>query len=271
VIGFKIHYCLKKLGSRTFYYEKRAEEDGRCSLLFILAGKAGFSFKNTRIIAGRNDVLCWDHGDLQEAHLVAGAAFSFYEVIFEMAFTSFEKTSLKAIGFPYLIKVGKPRPVLSLIENIYRTYQTRSRYHLLKCSTLGLSLLRALEEGKIAPGRARTPEAEVMDKRIRQSLAYLARNYKRALDVPTLARGASMHRSYFSRLFRKATGMSPYRYVLEYKIRKAQDFFLDYNYSPERQFIASELGFHDFSHFYRTFKAVTGLTPAQFVAKYRAG
>jgi AraC family transcriptional regulator len=58
--------------------------------------------------------------------------------------------------------------------------------------------------------------------------------------------------------------MSPYQYILEVKISKAKNFLL--NYAEERLYIGAELGFNDYSHFYRAFTKITGMTPSRFIA-----
>ena len=55
--------------------------------------------------------------------------------------------------------------------------------------------------------------------------------------------------------------------MTEYKIRRAKDFLLSYD-EPLLN-AGEELGFHDYSHFYRTFKRVTGMTPSEFVRRHK--
>jgi AraC-like DNA-binding protein len=128
-----------------------------------------------------------------------------------------------------------------------------------------MRLLRLLEETRLKPdGILRGPEAG-MDERIRDTLNYVGANYKARLKVADLAKRVRMHAVHFNRLFRSMTGLSPNKYVLEKKIEKARDFMRLYGDQPNST--AIELGFHDYSHFFRTFKRLSGMTPSQ----YRAG
>jgi AraC-like DNA-binding protein len=272
IIGARARVCLKKIHSRThFYGGKEFRGEGVSALFFVLDGKAAFEFKDASFVAGKNDLVLWDHGDLLRSTMVPGVPVSFYQIRFDLVSDRLQDTTLRGSGFPHLNRVRNSAGVRSLIKEIYRTFTAKDRYSLQECSALIIRVLRDAEEQKrYLGGKARRRIRGRMDLRIRSTLEYLALNYKKSLDIPALAKIASMHRSHFARLFKETTGMSPYRYVLELKIKKAQDFFLDCDYSPERQYISSELGFHDYSHFYHVFRKVTGLTPSEFVKRHRA-
>ena len=77
---------------------------------------------------------------------------------------------------------------------------------------------------------------------------------------------AGVQRSQLTRLFKQDTGMSPHRYVLEMKMNRARQFLMTNTEYPGS--VALELGFHDYAHFYRTFKKMTGMPPSQYVKKY---
>jgi AraC-like DNA-binding protein len=268
IIGIHVQLSRIRRNFRTYYFSKKEREGNRgCTLFLIDSGKASFDFGSTRIIGAKGDIICWDEGALAETCVVPGHTLSYHGIVFDILSKKPDKMRLSDLGLPFLIKVKNPRTIRSILDEIHRTFTGRASYRLQECSALGLRLFLALEEGRLFGKSRPLPIEKEMNHRIRETLFYINRNYKKQLDVPTLARRAGLHPVYYARLFRKQMGVSPYRYVLEYKISKAKDYLL--NYTPERLYISTELGFRDYSHFYRTFRKVTRLTPTQFIQKHR--
>lgn len=65
--------------------------------------------------------------------------------------------------------------------------------------------------------------------------------------------------SYFTRLFRQATGVSPHQYVIRCRVERARELLLDSSLSLAE--IAQHVGFSDQSHMHRHLKRSLGLTP----------
>jgi transcriptional regulator GlxA family with amidase domain len=80
------------------------------------------------------------------------------------------------------------------------------------------------------------------------------------VDLASLAALAGLSQSHFSRAFKVATGMAPYRWQLDARIRRAQALLIDSRASLED--VAEATGFADAVHFGRTFRKLTGATPA---------
>lgn len=82
------------------------------------------------------------------------------------------------------------------------------------------------------------------------------------MSLDELAACAAMSKYHFCRVFRQTTGLSPYEFQLQARIKLAKSMLL--NKEPPAN-IAAKLGFADQSHFHRFFKRDTGLTPGQFI------
>jgi len=179
------------------------------------------------------------------------------------------KLKLDDIGLPRRLHPGNRSAVRGLMGKIHSVFNTRDPLRFLRCSQLGLELLRRLDqEAQPAVPPPAGPDA-VLHHRIRDALEYIYFNYKKRLEVAGLARKASMSADHFTRLFKRQVGVSPVRYIQEFKIRKAQDFLGTYD--EPLAFTGEELGFHDYSHFSRTFKKITGMSPREFVKKGKKG
>lgn len=95
--------------------------------------------------------------------------------------------------------------------------------------------------------------------RLNRVLEYIAANLHEDLSLTALAEIAGMNLYYFSRLFKQSTGLSPHRYVLEQRIKRAQQFLRS---SDMTIFEASvRTGFVDQSHFTKVFRRLVGLSP----------
>ena len=91
---------------------------------------------------------------------------------------------------------------------------------------------------------------------------------KSELSLSTLAAASNMGESYFQKLFKEKYGVSPKRYIIQLKINHACDLLRLERYSVTQ--IAELCNFSDVYFFSRQFKEYMGITPTQFVKKYRS-
>ncbi len=97
---------------------------------------------------------------------------------------------------------------------------------------------------------------------IRKALNFMSDNASSSLRINDVADYAGLSRSYFSRLFCKETGQTPYEYLLETRINRAKQM-LSLDRIPVSG-VAEQCGFVDTSHFIKVFRKKTGKTPASF-------
>ena len=91
---------------------------------------------------------------------------------------------------------------------------------------------------------------------------FMRDNYLRLHTLDGIAEACHVNKAYLCRLFQRFDNQSPYRYLMQLKMREAAKR-LQKRESLVKQ-IAYELGFADQFHFCRVFKSVFGLSPAAF-------
>jgi len=95
---------------------------------------------------------------------------------------------------------------------------------------------------------------------LRRIVEYLDAHLPQRIDLANLAALAGLSQSHFSRAFKASTGMAPYRWQLDARVRRAQALLIDTRASLDQ--VAEATGFADAVHFGRTFRKFTGATPA---------
>lgn len=95
---------------------------------------------------------------------------------------------------------------------------------------------------------------------LRRVIEYLDTQLPRRVELADLAAQAGLSQSHFSRAFKTSTGMAPYQWQLDARIRRAQALLIDTRASLDK--VAEATGFADAVHFGRTFRRITGTTPA---------
>ncbi len=83
------------------------------------------------------------------------------------------------------------------------------------------------------------------------------------LSVEDVAHFLGFSRKYFSLIFMEETGISPQKYIVEHRIEMAK-LYIDAGEINLKK-IALQLGYSDYSSFYRTFKQKTGLSPHEYL------
>ena len=101
-----------------------------------------------------------------------------------------------------------------------------------------------------------------LDKRIANTIDYIAGNLQERLTIDTLARTANLSNTQFKVLFKQQTGLTPMHYVNKARIAKAQALLSHTDYPLK--LIGEMVGYTDLSSFSRRFTQIVGLPPSQF-------
>jgi AraC family transcriptional regulator len=125
---------------------------------------------------------------------------------------------------------------------------------------LALHLLRS--HGTRAPRRTLPDMVPRVDGRIRHVCDYIESALQGNLSLARLAQEAGVAAHSFAAAFRKTTGQSPHRYVMQRRIERAKQL-LRARQLPIAD-IALQTGFSSQSHLASAFKAATGLSPGSY-------
>lgn len=102
--------------------------------------------------------------------------------------------------------------------------------------------------------------------RLRRVVEFIEANLAEPLTIDLLAHVAGLSPFHFSRVFRSATGISPYRYVCERRLLKAQRMLMAAD--TQIQDIASACGFPRHANFSAAFARERNMSPREYRARF---
>lgn len=98
--------------------------------------------------------------------------------------------------------------------------------------------------------------------KLRRAIAHMEEHLAEPFNLAELAEKAGMSPFHFSRLFKKATGLSPSRHFIRQRMARAQQLLQETDLSIIRVGIA--VGYTSPSHFSQVFRRETGLLPSHY-------
>lgn len=91
---------------------------------------------------------------------------------------------------------------------------------------------------------------------------YIEAHWQEPFDAKETAKAACLSKAYFTKLFRKHTGITPHEYYVNFRISKLKEKLLDTNLTIAQAFIACGMDYN--GHSARVFKDRTGLSPSEY-------
>lgn len=110
------------------------------------------------------------------------------------------------------------------------------------------------------PRKARGSESGLSTLQLKDAMGYLEAHMPARVELATLARLAGLSQSHYCRAFKASTGLAPYQWQLQARVARAKHLLLNTNGCLED--VAEATGFADAVHLGRTFRRMTGATPA---------
>ena len=104
------------------------------------------------------------------------------------------------------------------------------------------------------------------DERVRLVKKYISEHYMQDISLQEMANLTCMAEESFSRFFRKKTGRTPNRYLIDYRLGIAARMLLTTKQSVAE--IGYSCGFNTLSHFNRLFRESKGCTPSEFRERF---
>jgi AraC-like DNA-binding protein len=147
-------------------------------------------------------------------------------------------------------------------DNYYRDYQELNKTVSESAFIESQGIILQLISRFLMSRKFKLKRTEPIPSKILESISYIQLNLKQELTVNLLAKRASLHQDYFSRLFYRCTGERPLAYIHMKRIERAQ--YLIATTSLPYMEIAEETGFENVPHFAKVFKKVTSLTPGEY-------
>lgn len=115
--------------------------------------------------------------------------------------------------------------------------------------------------------RPPTKAPELDSSRLRRVLKLIEERFAEPLSLSELAAQACLSEFHFSRLFRSATGLTPYRYVTRRRVQAAEELLMQ---SQESLLgVTLQVGFGSQASFIRAFRQFTGVTPSLYRAQQK--
>lgn len=146
-----------------------------------------------------------------------------------------------------------------LLKNLHITLEDSAsalERETLFTETMSLFINRHSSTGATIPEPSNEPVS------VARAKEYMESCYSENITLEQLSNLTGLNPFYFSRVFKKTTGLPPHAYLTQVRIKRAKLFLLKGESIADTALLA---GFVDQSHFTRHFKRFTGVTPGQFV------
>jgi len=270
IVGFNVYGLHHRQNFRSLYYSPTFEGEAHSALFFFEKGAAFLDFGKGPVKVTGGHMVCFESGLVRRAWGDPDHPPTFWVINFDMINRLGGLVKPSDIGIPLLFKPDNARAIKNVLRRAFAVWNAERTHYRLVSSMLGLQLLRVMATSRFSP-RTFVMHRGVQreDEHIAPVLDFIRKNYKEDLRIETLARKAGLHPAAFLRRFKKVTSLTPRQYILARKIEQAKDHLLDDNRSFSET--AENLGFCDYSNFFKTFKKMAGMTPLEYYRKYRPG
>jgi AraC family transcriptional regulator len=125
---------------------------------------------------------------------------------------------------------------------------------------LAVHLLRNYTEH---PELIEAEKVSVAPRSVIQAMKYIHENYPSDVSLADIAGAAHLSPYHLTRVFKKATGISPHQYLVQVRVNSARSLLTAGAGDRSLAEIAAAVGFADQSHLTRHFKRMLGITPKQ--------
>lgn len=173
----------------------------------------------------------------------------------------FFDTDIPISNEAFIIKIKNHAVAENLFKKIFSVWVAKNDGYYFECIGLLYKIFAEIEKQNYIP--------ETQYNAIKPSLNFINANFLNCkLSIPDMAALCGISESYYKKLFIKKFGVPPSKYIIGLKINYACDLLLSRLYTITR--VAELCGYNNPHFFSRQFKEYMGISPTDFVNKYKS-
>lgn len=233
--------------------EFRSEKVEHNELIFHLSGIAKVFFNGKVLMTNPDTVRFLPAGELHEYRVERIEVGDCIDIFFD--------TDVPISEEAFVLDMSKREGLGALFKKVFCAFMAKDEGYEFECKSLLYRIFYELRKNAYVP--------EHKFNLIKPALEMIHACFlSRELRVHELASAAGISESYLKLLFKERFGVSPKRYIIQMKINHACELLRSERYTVMQ--IAELSGFSNVHFFTRQFKDYMGVTPTQFVKKYKS-
>ena len=150
---------------------------------------------------------------------------------------------------------AKSFTTISFLKQILKSFNNGSELNDQVISGMCVSLISKILEEKNIHHNPLSTDA-IVDK----TIEYITKNYSKNISLEDISKEFGFHKNYLNFRFKKETGFSIYKYLIEYRLKQSMKFLI-YTNMPVSE-IAENVGFKDSKNFSVIFKKYYLVSPS---------
>lgn len=165
---------------------------------------------------------------------------------------------------PNHFSTSRPEKYIKVFEDMYKFFESGVESDLLMLQSLVIKLIYMIdrETEKFFDKKAKKGERDSL---MEQAIRFIDENFTSKICLEDIAAHVSLSPIHFHHRFRNATGKTPHDYVLDKRIKKAENMLVTTSMSVSQ--IAYECGFSSQAYFTYSFKKHKGMSPREYMKK----
>ena len=161
----------------------------------------------------------------------------------------------------FVLDMSGRESLAPLFKKLFCAFVAKDEGYRFECISLLYKILAELQKSSYIP--------ESKFKHLKPALDIIRERFlSEDIRTAALAAAAGISESYLKRLFIERFGVPPKKYIIQMKLRHACELLRLERYTVTQ--VASLCNFSDVYFFSRQFKEYMGVTPTQFIKKYRS-
>ena len=237
--------------------------------LYLVEGELLFQIENQSFPLHAKEGIFIPPGLLHTAKNIGNSPISFYALVFSSNFliSSFDTYSYNTYILPimhnnlrFAITLQEAIPwqkdILGFLHSIFT--ENRSGLYIRGQALLIWDTLYRNHIVKIGVQKS----LQTLSVQLTPAITYIQKNYQQSVRLEDLASTVHLSKGQFCRIFKHLTGMTPFHYLIRYRILQSCNALSNTN--KKITDIATSHGFNNISYYNRAFIQLMNMTPSQY-------
>lgn len=222
-------------------------------LIFHLSGESTVFFNGKRLEITKDSIRFLPQGEIHEYIVKRKERGECIDIFFD--------TDVPVTNEAFVLKLKQSEKIKSLFKKIFSVWVAKNDGYYLECISIIYKIFSELQKKNYIP--------ESQFNSIKPAIDYIERHFlDKKITTEELASCCAISYPYIKKLFVKKFGVPPIKYSIQLKINYACDLLKSELYTISQT--AEICGYNDIYFFSRQFKEYMGISPTDFINKYKS-